>query len=173
MSQFIFVDAHQQWLHTFAGKHDFTYRRKDLTRESHGVNGTLAIKTGITRCLSAARKVPTAAAVTAAMAAFRRLASLAGRVNLCSAARGEFVVARTAAGGRARRCLTFGMCLATGGAVALYFYNEMRSRGGWRRMRGHSSIHGLLPFIPTVEAKETVGDVCLLTSTVGLAVIDC
>ncbi|XP_040892074.1 calcium uptake protein 3, mitochondrial isoform X4 [Toxotes jaculatrix] len=87
------------------------------------------------------------------MAAFRRVATLAGKLNLWSAARNELVGGQTASGGRARRCLAVGMCLATGGAVALYFYNDMTSGGGRKRMERHS-INDLLPSIPTVEAKE-------------------
>ncbi|XP_044201878.1 calcium uptake protein 3, mitochondrial isoform X2 [Thunnus albacares] len=87
------------------------------------------------------------------MAAFRRVAALAGRINVWSAARNEFVGGQTAAVGRTRRCLAVGMCLATGGAVALYLYNDMTSGGGRKRM-GRHRINGLLPSIPTVEAKE-------------------
>ncbi|XP_078022085.1 calcium uptake protein 3, mitochondrial isoform X7 [Epinephelus lanceolatus] len=88
------------------------------------------------------------------MAAFRRVAALAGKLNLWSAARSEFVGGQTASGGRARRCLAVGMCLATGGAVALYFYNDMTSGRGRKRMGSHSINGLLLPSIPTVEAKE-------------------
>ncbi|KAF7653711.1 hypothetical protein LDENG_00079200 [Lucifuga dentata] len=50
------------------------------------------------------------------------------------------------------------MCLATGGAVALYFYNDMTSGGGRKRMGKHSiNGGGLLPNIPAVQAKEKVG----------------
>ncbi|XP_032386165.1 calcium uptake protein 3, mitochondrial isoform X11 [Etheostoma spectabile] len=87
------------------------------------------------------------------MAAFRRVAALAGKLNLLSAARNELVGGQTARGGRTRRCLAVGMCLATGGAVALYFYNDMTVGRGRKRMGSHS-ISGLLPSIPTVEAKE-------------------
>ncbi|XP_039661282.1 calcium uptake protein 3, mitochondrial isoform X8 [Perca fluviatilis] len=87
------------------------------------------------------------------MAAFRRVAALAGKLNLLSSARNELVGGQTASGGRTRRCFAFGMCLATGGAVALYFYNDMTSGSGRKRMGSHS-INGLLPSIPTVEAKE-------------------
>lgn len=88
------------------------------------------------------------------MAAFRRVAALAGKLNLWSAARNELVGGQTAGGGRTRRCLAVGMCLATGGAVAVYFYSDMTMR---KRM-GSPSINGLLlPTIPTVEAKEKVG----------------
>ncbi|XP_030274845.1 calcium uptake protein 3, mitochondrial isoform X3 [Sparus aurata] len=87
------------------------------------------------------------------MAAFRRVAALAGKLNLWSAARNELVGGQTASGGRARKCMAVGMCLATGGAVALYFYSDMTSGRGRKRM-GSPSISGLLPSIPTVEAKE-------------------
>ncbi|XP_071755266.2 calcium uptake protein 3, mitochondrial isoform X1 [Centroberyx gerrardi] len=47
------------------------------------------------------------------------------------------------------------MCLATGSAVAFYFYNDMTSDRGRKRMGRHSiSGRGLLPSIPAVEAKE-------------------
>ncbi|KAM6941013.1 calcium uptake protein 3, mitochondrial [Lycodopsis pacificus] len=87
------------------------------------------------------------------MAALRRVAALASKLNLWSAARYELVGGQTARGGRTRRCLAVGTCLATGGAVALYFYNDMTSCRGRKRMGSHS-INGLLPAIPTVEAKE-------------------
>ncbi|XP_031720452.1 calcium uptake protein 3, mitochondrial isoform X6 [Anarrhichthys ocellatus] len=87
------------------------------------------------------------------MAAFRRVAALASKLNLWSAGRYELVGGQMARGGRTRRCLAVGMCLATGGAVALYFYNDMPSCRGRKRMGSHS-INGLLPAIPTVEAKE-------------------
>ncbi|XP_054865893.1 calcium uptake protein 3, mitochondrial isoform X11 [Amphiprion ocellaris] len=87
------------------------------------------------------------------MAAFRKVAAAAARLNLWSAARNELVGWQTANGSRTRRCLAVGMCVATGGAVALYFYNDMWSDRGGKRMRRHS-INGLLPSIPTVEAKE-------------------
>lgn len=89
------------------------------------------------------------------MAAFRRVAALAAKLNVFSAARNEFIGGQTATGGRTRRCLAVGMCLATGGAVALYLYSDMTS--GRKRM-GRHRINGLLPSIPTVEAKEKVGD---------------
>ncbi|XP_056265707.1 calcium uptake protein 3, mitochondrial isoform X5 [Pseudoliparis swirei] len=87
------------------------------------------------------------------MAAFRRVAALAGKINIWSAARHELVGGQAARGGRTRRGLAVGMCLATGGAVALYFYNDMTSCRG-RKGMGSRSINGLLPAIPTVEAKE-------------------
>ncbi|XP_062284613.1 calcium uptake protein 3, mitochondrial-like isoform X2 [Scomber scombrus] len=87
------------------------------------------------------------------MAAFRRVAALAGKLNVWPAASNEFFGSQTAAGGRTRRCLAVGMCLATGGAVAIYLYNDMTSSGGRKRM-GRHCINGLLPSIPTVEAKE-------------------
>ncbi|XP_057699130.1 calcium uptake protein 3, mitochondrial isoform X4 [Corythoichthys intestinalis] len=86
------------------------------------------------------------------MAAFRRVASLAVKLNLCSVSKNE--LAGRLAASRARKCLTFGLCLATGGAVALYFYEDITNRRGWRRTMGTHSIHGLLPSIPAVEAKE-------------------
>ncbi|XP_061536590.1 calcium uptake protein 3, mitochondrial isoform X3 [Phycodurus eques] len=82
------------------------------------------------------------------MAAFRRVAAVALKLNLCSVSRNELAGRQTAA--RARKCRTFGLCLATGGAVALYFYEDR----GWRRTMGTRSIHRLLPSIPAVEAKE-------------------
>ncbi|XP_029992137.1 calcium uptake protein 3, mitochondrial isoform X5 [Sphaeramia orbicularis] len=89
------------------------------------------------------------------MAAFRRVASLAGKINLWSAAKIELVRGQSVSGGGARRGLAVGVCLATGGAVAVYFYNEMTSGRGRKRMGRHSiSGRGLLPSIPTVEAKE-------------------
>lgn len=84
------------------------------------------------------------------MAAFRRAAALGGKLNLWSAARVEF-----AGGGRAGRRLAAGVCVATGSALALYFYNDMTS--GRRRGRRSRSINDLLPSIPPVEAKERVG----------------
>ncbi|XP_034542840.1 calcium uptake protein 3, mitochondrial isoform X2 [Notolabrus celidotus] len=90
---------------------------------------------------------------TAAMAAFRRVAALAGKMNLWSAGRTELVGGLPVRGGRTRRCVAAGVCVATGGAVALYFYSEMTSRGK-RKMRSQSIITGLIPSIPTVEAKE-------------------
>ncbi|XP_019732378.1 calcium uptake protein 3, mitochondrial isoform X3 [Hippocampus comes] len=86
------------------------------------------------------------------MAAFRRVASLAAKLTLRSVSRNELTGRHTASG--ARKCLTFGLCLATGGAVALYFYEDMINRRGWRRKMVTRSIHGLLPSIPAVEAKE-------------------
>ncbi|XP_059192637.1 calcium uptake protein 3, mitochondrial isoform X4 [Centropristis striata] len=87
------------------------------------------------------------------MAAFRRVAALAGKLNLWSAARNELVGGQMVSAGRTRRCLAVGMCLASGSAVALYFYNDVRSDRARKRMGSHS-INGLLPSIPTVEAKE-------------------
>ncbi|XP_071359463.1 calcium uptake protein 3, mitochondrial isoform X9 [Trachinotus anak] len=86
------------------------------------------------------------------MAAFRRVAALAGKVNLWSAARTELVGGQTG-GGRSRRRLAVGMCLATGGAAALCFYSGMTSGRGRKRME-RRSINDLLPSIPTVAAKE-------------------
>ncbi|XP_047434877.1 calcium uptake protein 3, mitochondrial isoform X3 [Mugil cephalus] len=90
------------------------------------------------------------------MAAFRRVAALAGKLNLWSAARNEVLGIPTAGGGGTRRRLVAGMCVVTGGAVALYFYGDTWSDRGREVMRRRSrhSINGLLPSIPTVEAKE-------------------
>nr|XP_029137739.1 calcium uptake protein 3, mitochondrial isoform X8 [Labrus bergylta] len=88
------------------------------------------------------------------MAAFRRVAALAGKMNLLTATRTELVGGQAAAGGRARKCLAVGMCLATGGAVALYFYNDLTTVARGRKRMRSPSISGLLPSIPTVEAKE-------------------
>ncbi|XP_077462074.1 calcium uptake protein 3, mitochondrial isoform X4 [Stigmatopora argus] len=80
------------------------------------------------------------------MAAFRRVAWLAAKLNQSR---------NVLASSRARKCLTFGLCLATGGAVALYFYADEANRKGWRRTpMGARSFHALLPSIPAVEAKE-------------------
>ncbi|XP_041640134.1 calcium uptake protein 3, mitochondrial isoform X4 [Cheilinus undulatus] len=87
------------------------------------------------------------------MAAFRRVAALAGKLNFWAAARNELAVGRKTGERRARRCLAVGTCLVAGGAVALYFYNDIMTARGRKRMRCHS-INGLLPSIPTVEAKE-------------------
>ncbi|XP_061684976.1 calcium uptake protein 3, mitochondrial isoform X3 [Syngnathoides biaculeatus] len=82
------------------------------------------------------------------MAAFRRVAALAAKLNICAVSRNELVGRQTSS--MARMCRTIGLCLATGGAVALYFYED-RSR---RKTMGTRSIHALLPSIPAVEAKE-------------------
>lgn len=97
-----------------------------------------------------------AAAAAAAMAAFRRMAALAGKLNLWSAAGTEFLGGRAAIGGRGRRSMAVGVCAATGGAVAYYFYSETASVGGRKRIE-RRSISGLLRSIPTVEANEKVG----------------
>ncbi|KAK5606082.1 Calcium uptake protein 3, mitochondrial, partial [Crenichthys baileyi] len=93
------------------------------------------------------------ATLTASMAAFRRAAALAGKLNLWSSTKSELLGAPSSTHGRrTRRCLAAGLSAAAGGALALYFYNEMWS--GRKRMR-RRSINGLpLPSIPTVEAKE-------------------
>ncbi|XP_026214722.1 calcium uptake protein 3, mitochondrial isoform X2 [Anabas testudineus] len=85
------------------------------------------------------------------MAAFRRLAALAGKVNLWSATGSELVGGHS--GGRGRRSVAVGLCLATGGAVAFYLHSHTASGRGRKRME-RRSISGLLPSIPTVEAKE-------------------
>ncbi|KAJ4944862.1 hypothetical protein JOQ06_013402 [Pogonophryne albipinna] len=87
------------------------------------------------------------------MAAFRRVAALAGKLNLWTAARTELFGGQTASGGRTRKCQAVGMCLATGGAVAAYFYNDTWSGRGRKRMGSHEN-NSLLPSIPTVIAKE-------------------
>ncbi|XP_037545666.1 calcium uptake protein 3, mitochondrial isoform X1 [Nematolebias whitei] len=86
------------------------------------------------------------------MAAFRRVAALAGKLNLWSAARGELVGA--VHGRRSRTRLAVGMCAAAGGAVAFYFYNNITTGRKGVMMRRHISINDLLSSIPTVEAKE-------------------
>ncbi|KAM4594830.1 calcium uptake protein 3, mitochondrial isoform 2-T2 [Fundulus diaphanus] len=86
------------------------------------------------------------------MAAFRRAAALAGKLNLWSAAKSELLGAPNRNGRRTRRCLAAGLSAAAGGALVLYFYNDVWS--GRKRMR-RRSINGLsLPSIPTVAAKE-------------------
>ncbi|XP_054897349.1 calcium uptake protein 3, mitochondrial isoform X8 [Poeciliopsis prolifica] len=86
------------------------------------------------------------------MAAFRRAAALAGKLNPWSATKSELLGAPGLSGRRTRRCLTAGLCAAAGGVLALYFYNKMWSD---RRRMMRRSIDGLsLPSIPTVEAKE-------------------
>lgn len=89
------------------------------------------------------------------MAAFRRMAALASRLTLRPVARNELLGGQVAAAGRLRRCLAAGVCLATGGAVALCWYADVTSDRD--RKRGSRSINGLLPSIPAVEAKEKVG----------------
>ncbi|KAM3622986.1 uncharacterized protein V6R79_005619 [Siganus canaliculatus] len=83
------------------------------------------------------------------MAAFRRVAAVAFKLNRWSATRNELVGGLTASGGRSRRSLAVGMCLATGGAVALYFYNDATICRG--RKREGSILNGLLP---SIQAKE-------------------
>ncbi|XP_055014188.1 calcium uptake protein 3, mitochondrial isoform X3 [Boleophthalmus pectinirostris] len=88
------------------------------------------------------------------MAALRRVAVLAGKLNVWSAAKGELTGGQTA-GGRGRGYLTAGVCLATGGVVAYYFYNDLTSDRPRKRMESRGiSGPGLLPYIPTVEAKD-------------------
>ncbi|KAM4603664.1 calcium uptake protein 3, mitochondrial [Polymixia lowei] len=85
------------------------------------------------------------------MAALRRLAALTGKIQLRSASSRELLATKTPGGG-ARRCLAVGTCLAAGGAVAFYWYNDVNRHRHGRRMNTHSL--GLLPSIPAVEAKE-------------------
>lgn len=88
------------------------------------------------------------------MAAFRRVAVLAGKLNLWSAAKCELTGARTVAG-RGRECFAASVCLAAGGVVAYYFYSDLTSDRARKRMGGRDiSGQGLLPYIPTVEAKD-------------------
>uniref|UniRef100_A0A3B3WPJ2 EF-hand domain-containing protein n=1 Tax=Poecilia mexicana TaxID=48701 RepID=A0A3B3WPJ2_9TELE len=88
------------------------------------------------------------------MAAFRRAAALAGKLNPWSATKSELLGAPSLNGRRTRRCLTAGLCAAAGGVLALYFYNKMWSD---RKRMMRRSINGLpLPSIPTIEAKEKV-----------------
>uniref|UniRef100_A0A3B5QCI3 Mitochondrial calcium uptake family member 3 n=1 Tax=Xiphophorus maculatus TaxID=8083 RepID=A0A3B5QCI3_XIPMA len=94
----------------------------------------------------------TAATLTATMAAFRRAAALAGKLNPWAATKSEILGAPSLNGRRTRRCLTAGLCAAAGGVLALYFYNKTWSD---RKRMMRRSISGLsLPYIPTVEAKE-------------------
>lgn len=86
------------------------------------------------------------AAETASMAAFRRVAALAVKINLRSTANSEFF-----GGEKARRCVAAGLCVAAGGAAALYLYNG--------RERRRQSISGFLRSFPVVEAKEKVGSI--------------
>ncbi|XP_056893054.1 calcium uptake protein 3, mitochondrial isoform X3 [Takifugu flavidus] len=79
------------------------------------------------------------------MAAFRRVAALAVKINLRSPAKSQFL-----GGEKARRCVAAGMFVAAGGVAALYLYNGMTSG----RERRRQSINGLLQSIPAVEAKE-------------------
>lgn len=88
------------------------------------------------------------AAETASMAAFRRVAALAVKINLGSTAKSQFF-----AGEKARRCVAAGLCVAAGGAAALYFYSGMTSG----RARRRQSISGFLRSFSVVEAKEKVG----------------
>lgn len=90
------------------------------------------------------------AAETASMAAFRRVAALAVKKNLRSTAKSEFF-----GGEKARRCVAAGLCVAAGGAAALYLYNGMTSG----RERRRWSISGSLRSFPVVEAKEKVGNI--------------
>ncbi|XP_014874712.1 calcium uptake protein 3, mitochondrial isoform X8 [Poecilia latipinna] len=86
------------------------------------------------------------------MAAFRRAAALAGKLNPWSATKSELLGAPSLNGRRTRRCLTAGLCAAAGGVLTLYFYNKMWSD---RKRMMRRSINGLpLPSIPTIEAKE-------------------
>lgn len=76
------------------------------------------------------------------------MAALAVKINLGSTAKSQFV-----AGEKARRCVAAGLCVAAGGAAALYFYSGMTSG----RARRRQSISGFLRSFSVVEAKEKVG----------------
>ncbi|XP_034043386.1 calcium uptake protein 3, mitochondrial isoform X6 [Thalassophryne amazonica] len=85
------------------------------------------------------------------MAALRTVAALAGRLNLRFAGRNRLLEIQAARGKRSRRCVEVGVCVAAGGALALYFYGAVtRSRKTMERR----SISGMFPFVPAVEAKE-------------------
>ncbi|XP_037830863.1 calcium uptake protein 3, mitochondrial isoform X2 [Kryptolebias marmoratus] len=89
------------------------------------------------------------------MAALRRVAALAGRLNPWSAARGELLGAPAVDGRRTRSRLAAGLCAAAGGAVAFYLYTVTATgrKGTMRRRLG--GVNGWLSSsIPTVEAKE-------------------
>ncbi|XP_031670873.1 calcium uptake protein 3, mitochondrial isoform X6 [Oncorhynchus kisutch] len=88
------------------------------------------------------------------MAAFRRLASIVNRLNVWSAPRNELLGAQSTTGGRTQRCLAVGMCLATGGAVVFYFYNDMYSQRCRKRMGYRFSGRDLLPVLSAVEAQQ-------------------
>ncbi|XP_045578883.1 calcium uptake protein 3, mitochondrial isoform X3 [Salmo salar] len=88
------------------------------------------------------------------MAAFRRLASIVNRLNVWSAPRNELLGAQTTTGGRTQRCLAVGVCLATGGAVAFYFYNDTYSQRCRKRMGYNFSGRDLLPVLSAVEAQQ-------------------
>ncbi|XP_041731839.1 calcium uptake protein 3, mitochondrial isoform X1 [Coregonus clupeaformis] len=92
--------------------------------------------------------------IATTMAAFRRLASIVNRLNVWSAPRNELLGAQTTTGGRTRRCLAVGMCLATGGAVAFYFYNDMYSQRCRKRMGYSFSGRDLLPSLSAVAAQQ-------------------
>lgn len=89
------------------------------------------------------------AAETASMATFRRVVALAVKIKLRPTAKSEFF-----GGKKTRRCVAAGLCVAAGGAAALYLYDGMAS-GRERRQ----SISAFLRSVPVVEAKEEVGNV--------------
>lgn len=96
--------------------------------------------------------------IATTMAAFRRLASIVNRLNVWSAPRNELLGAQTTTGGRTQRCLAVGVCLATGGAVAFYFYNDTYSQRCRKRMGYNFSGRDLLPVLSAVEAQQKVQD---------------
>lgn len=94
--------------------------------------------------------------IATTMAAFRRLASIVNRLNVWSAPRNELLGAQTTTGGRTQRCLAVGVCLAAGGAVAFYFYNDTYSQRCRKRMGYNFSGRDLLPVLSAVEAQQKV-----------------
>ncbi|KAK7929341.1 hypothetical protein WMY93_005736 [Mugilogobius chulae] len=96
---------------------------------------------------------PGTRATAAAMAAFRRVAVLVGKLNLWSAAKHELTGGQRVGGSLGRGSLTAAVCLATGGVVAYYFYDDLTSDRAKKRME-RRGISALLPYIPTVEAKD-------------------
>ncbi|XP_054599547.1 calcium uptake protein 3, mitochondrial isoform X9 [Nothobranchius furzeri] len=84
------------------------------------------------------------------MAAFRRVAALAGRLNPWSPTRAKLFGAPVDNGRRTRRSFTFGVCVTAGGTAALYFFHENTDRERMRRR----DVRGLLLSMLTVEAKE-------------------
>uniref|UniRef100_A0A1A8IBD9 EF-hand domain family, member A2 n=1 Tax=Nothobranchius kuhntae TaxID=321403 RepID=A0A1A8IBD9_NOTKU len=84
------------------------------------------------------------------MAAFRRVAALAGRLNPWSPTRAKLFGAPVVNGRRTRRSFTFGVCVTAGGTAALYFFHENTDRERMRRR----DVRGLLLSMLTVEAKE-------------------
>lgn len=78
------------------------------------------------------------------------MAALGVQIKLRSTAKSELL-----GGEKARRCVAAGLCVAAGGAAALYWYDGMTSGREWRRQ----SISGCLRSFPVVEAIEKVGNI--------------